>query len=130
MNSCKPRGCHSSDLGDRENCNTGHATLKQESSPLTSRERGKYPVGVEVVDGPWQAGRDVEPKAADRGEVLGGNCFQVVAISVRDVETALEELDNNLELPGRACGPRCECLVLGGLEGERGVCAGRQASFI
>ena len=67
-------------------------------SQQLSRGQDEYPVGVEVVDGPRQAGNAVEPEAAEGEEVLEGDGPEVVAVGVGDVKPALEELDDDLEL--------------------------------
>jgi hypothetical protein len=59
----------------------------------------KYLVGEEVVNGPRQAGCAVEPEAEGGGDVLESNGLDVVTVSVGDVKPALEELDDDLELP-------------------------------
>ncbi len=59
----------------------------------------KYLVGEEVVNGPRQTGRAVEPESEGGGDVLESNGLDVVTVSVGDVKSALEELDDDLELP-------------------------------
>jgi hypothetical protein len=49
-------------------------------------------VGIHIVEGPWQAGDEVKPKSRGRDEILECYSSDIVAICIRNIQGASEEL--------------------------------------